>query len=299
MLQALQKSGYLFLIVCANLLFVGCEPSFDPIQENDRYYSLFGYLNASADTQFVRVEELRDSLATGALRNLDAEVTLTNTSTGQSVIMEDSLFEYPKGVAHNFFTTMDINPNQEYKLVVNGPAGTSSVEVKIPDTFPEPDLLDPPDEDPFVIVRGIDRLVGAKMIYNSCQNCICGAPETSPPPCPEVPFIRSMEFYSLEDTTSFPNGTIRVPIDSLDNRQEIETEYPASREFTITSYKLMIAAGTDQWPDFIALDDEAAALPNVATNVTGGTGFVGGIVSDTLTIGTQSSFPCRKCPEQD
>lgn len=298
MLRTSHNSCCLFLLICASLL-AGCEPSFDPIQENDRYYSMFGYLNASADTQFVRIEELRDSLATGAVKKLDAEVTLTNTSTGQTAVMQDSLFEYPKGVAHNFFTTMDIVPNEKYELVVNGPAGTSSAEVTIPDVFPKPEYMDPPDEDPFVILRDIDRLVGAKMIYKSCMDCICQPPETSPPPCPEDPLIREMDFYSLPDTTRFSNGIIRVPIDSLENRLEIEMEYPTTRDFTITAYKLMVAAGTDQWPDFISLDDEAAALPDIATNVEGGTGFVGGIVSDTLTIGTQSSLPCRKCPEQN
>jgi len=299
MVQANHNVGTLLLISCISLLYIGCEPSFDPIHENDRHYSVFGYLNASADTQFVRIEKLRDSLATGTLTKLDATVTLTNTSTGQTVTMQDSLFEYPQGRAHNYYTTMEIVPNGSYKLVVKGPAGTSSVDVEIPDVFPEPQLLDPPDEDPFVVVRGIERLVGAKIIYNSCVNCICGSPATDPPPCPAKPYIREMDFYSLADTTSFDNGIIRVPIDSLEDRQEIEMEYPPNREFTITNYRMMIAAGTDQWPDFIALDQEAAGLPDVATNVEGGTGFLGGIISDTLTIGTQSDFPCRKCPEQD
>lgn len=299
MLQTDNSAGILLVISCIVLLGIGCEPSFDPIQENDRHYSVFGYLNASADTQFVRIEKLRDSLATGTLPNLDAEVTLTNTSTGESVLMQDSLFEYPQGQAHNFYTTFEIDPGGSYELVVEGPAGTSSVEVDIPDDFPEPELLEPPNEEPYVVVRGIERLVGAKIIYNSCMDCICGSPATNPPPCPAKPYIREMDFYSLVDTTSFANGIIQVPIDSLEDREKIEMEYPPNRTFTITNYKMMIAAGTEQWPDFITLGQEAVGLPDVATNVKGGTGFLGGIVSDTLTIGTQSSFPCRKCPEQD
>lgn len=299
MLRVRYYTRTFFILCCTALLYGGCEPSFDPIQENDRYYSIFGYLNASADTQYVRIEKLRDSLATGTLTNLDAEVTLTNMSTGQTVTMQDSLFEYVQGWAHNFYTTMAINPNGKYKLVVDGPAGTSNVEVRIPDTFPEPELLEPPEKDPFVVVRGIERLVGAKLIYKSCLDCICGPLAISPPACPADPFIRTMEFYALPDTASFTNGIIHVPIDSLEDRMEIELEYPETREFTITNYKMVIAAGTDQWPDYIELGQEAVGLPNVATNVEGGTGFLGGIISDTLTIGTQSSLPCRRCPEQD
>ena len=286
----------LLLALTTIMVYHGCDASLDPIQENDQYYSIFGYLDASADTQFVRIELLRDSMFTGAPSNINAEVTLTNTTTGQSSRMQDSVFSYADGKAHNYYTTMDIEPNEMYRLEVNGQGGSSSAEVQIPGTFPKPVLVDDPEIGLYVEVKNIDRLVGVKLIYNSCVNCICEAPPP-PPPCPEDPFIREMDFYYLPDTTNFSSQEVRVPIDSLDDREVIAEEYPPSRDFTITNYELMVAAGTDQWPDFMNLSDEALAIPDVASNVEGGTGFLGGIVSDTLTIGSESDYACRACPE--
>ena len=49
-------------------------------------------------------------------------------------------------------------------------------------------------------------------------------------------------------------------------------------------YDVVVAAGMPSWPNFVEFDDEAIALPNVGSNIECGTGFVGGIVSDTLNI---------------
>jgi hypothetical protein len=57
LLSRLGAAATVLLIIAA-----GCDPTVDSFQENEFHYSLFGILNASADSQFVRVEPLRDGL---------------------------------------------------------------------------------------------------------------------------------------------------------------------------------------------------------------------------------------------
>jgi len=130
----------LFLFLIAFLLVIGCDQTFEPLQENDKYhFSIFGYLDVSADTQWVRVSPARQQL------NLPPEVpemrvTLEHLESGETVVMNDSLFSRTSGFNYiNFYTNMDIEPGETYKVKAERPDGRSSnVTISTPDNFPTP-----------------------------------------------------------------------------------------------------------------------------------------------------------------
>lgn len=274
----------LVLATAVVLLFSSCEPAFAPIEQNNRTFTVFGYLNASADTQFVRLEYLRDSMATDTPTQLDAEVTLTNVETGQTATLQDSLFSYyQSGRAHNYYTTMDISPNQSYEFQIQGHGASSSAEVTIPSRFPKPNLFRPGG---YVEVRDIGRLIAVKTLYHTCQNCggLGG--------CPTEPFINTDSFLHLQDTVHLEENLIKAGYHPEKDLSTIGEGYPRGKTFTVVRSEVIVAAGTPQWPDFLTIDEEAAALPHVASNIEGGVGLLGGIVTDTLTIETNSPEPC-------
>lgn len=265
----------LFAFICAVLLYTGCEPSFNPIKKNDRYFSVFGYLNASADTQYVRIEKLRDGMATNAPGTLDVEVTLKNMETGQSEFLQDSLFHYyQQGNAHNFYTSMEINPTQKYRLEVDGEEGTSSAEVEIPDSFPEPEVLVNDDFRTEIKMSRINKLIAVKTIFHTCTGDLgCGC--TKP----------TRYIYShLNDTLQMNDGSVKASINLLDEKKKIFRNFPPNENYYIVRYDIVVAEGMPSWPDFANLDPEMVALPHMATNINGGVGYLAGIVSDTLNI---------------
>jgi hypothetical protein len=92
---------------------VGCDQSFEPLHlDHDRYFSIYGVLDAAADTQWIRVMPVRDSAFTAA-GPIDALVTLKNLATGRIVVLEDQPARYTSAdptviedlFAHNFRTT--------------------------------------------------------------------------------------------------------------------------------------------------------------------------------------------------
>jgi len=262
----------ILFIVCTALLNTGCDPSFNPIKQNDRYFSVFGYLNASADTQYVRIEKLRDGMPGETPSDLEAKITLTNVATNQTVTMQDSVYEYYlQGKAHNFYTTMDINPNQKYRLEVNGEEGNSSAELEIPDAFSKPEVLDNSKFQTILKMQGIKRLVGIKTIYQTCQTCSCD--ET----------IR-YTYSNLKDTLYMDDGSVKAEIDLLEEKKKIFLNYPENKDYSILRYDVVVAAGMPSWPNYADLDPEEVILPDVATNVNNGVGYLGGIVSDTLNM---------------
>lgn len=278
-----QIVNFFAVLLAGIFLYSGCEPAFSPIKEDGRDYSIFGFLNASADTQFVRIEQLRDNLFSDAPSDLKIKAKLTNTSTGQSVMMKDSLFHYySDGKAHNYYTTFSIDPAETYRLEIIKEETKASTEVTVPDDFPSPELI-AEDE---LRITGIDRLIGVKMIYSVIAKC------TNPPNrkiCPEEPTINQYGFQHLSDTLHVENGTILASIKQGEDLKQIQTQY-SKQGFIVDKIEVMVAAGSPSWPDFLSLDEETAAVPGTASNIEGGVGLLGGVVTDTILVFKDGSY---------
>lgn len=126
-----------FLFLSAFLLIAGCNQSFQPIKDDpNATFSIYGYLDATADTQWVRVIPARQEV------NMFDEkpemyVTLTDVKTGNSTVMNDSLILSWDG-RHMLvvWTTMDIEPEHSYTLRAERPDGEEShVTVTTPPRF--------------------------------------------------------------------------------------------------------------------------------------------------------------------
>lgn len=80
------KSALSALLFFGSFLFLtSCDPTFEPLGENDRYhFSIYGYLDASADTQWVRVGTAREAID-DVPDPSGITVTLENIQSGETV----------------------------------------------------------------------------------------------------------------------------------------------------------------------------------------------------------------------
>lgn len=120
------------------LLMAACEDDFSPIEPSDLKLSIFGYLDVSADTQWVRVMPIRTTVPSGPSPP-PAVVTLENMETGVVVELRDSLFHFDIGehvgseglYLHNYWTVMPVEPGAEYRLVATPVDGGQTAEAMI------------------------------------------------------------------------------------------------------------------------------------------------------------------------
>lgn len=110
---------------------LSCDDTFSPIEPSQLAFSIFGHLDAAADTQWIRVMPLRPVLVTTP-EPLGFRVTLEQMATGQTVVLRDSAFRFTghnqdvgsEGVfLHNFWTTQTIEPGATYHFSVEGDGG--------------------------------------------------------------------------------------------------------------------------------------------------------------------------------
>lgn len=229
---------------------------------------MFGYLDASADTQWVRIMPVRDSLFYQP-DEIDAIVTLEELETGKTVTLNDSLFHFSNNrYAYNFWTTQSLEPSNTYHLKAERSDGAAShATVTLPADFPTPiaHIWEPDDFTPDRIdIKGVEKLVDAQVIYQT-QN------------------KRSLISF-IQDTVIVPDGSYQVLIQPWINYESIGTTLDM---ISNENLKIYVAAATSEFPDFATIDEIIITFPGGVSNVENGTGYVGGIVSKTI--------PYRSC----
>jgi len=114
----------LAVCLCVAALVTDCDESFDPTEPSDLSFSVFGYLDASADTQWIRVTPIRPVKVTSE-DPLGITVTLEHLETGRIIELRDSLFRFTSSdstvgsegaYVHNFWTPEPIEPGASYRF---------------------------------------------------------------------------------------------------------------------------------------------------------------------------------------
>ena len=240
----------------------GCEAPLDPVAPSDLAYSLSGYLDASADTQWVRVEPFGASAVAARLEGaLPADVYL-GLPDGSRVPMAQDVRAFVTGPAHLFWTTEDVEPGRTYRVEVEGHGGDRAVAtVAVPDV----DALDIRLTDGLihcptaVFVDGVEFLVDVQSRYT-----VGGSG-------------RSFRFSKAESFTEVADGSTRASIYFGDDAALMGV--PLLPWQSGVSMEVFVAVGTDEWLAPSELSLEAALSHAGSGRIEGGVGFVGGVVT--------------------
>jgi len=272
----------LCFILCGIILLTGCNETFQPLEENSTSpFSIFGFLDASVDTQWVRVSPLREQLDSFTEKP-EMEITLENLSNGKSTAMADTLIRFfsPSGInAPNAWTTMKLDFGQTYRLEAKRPDGaTSSAVVTTPENFPTPRLEVTGFSFDRLVIRGAEPLVD---VQSRWFYCIVNGGQR---------FDRLVIIPYIERVEKRGPGEFVLNINTVQERRRVNEQFkpPANAEVELLGRQIFVAVAGPEWDNSIrSFNDLRYALPDEASNVENGVGYVIGIVS--------KSIPYKNC----
>ncbi len=263
------RNSLLAACLAGGLIFGGCTEAFEPFQENDLYFSIYGYLDAAADTQFVAVTPLRKLVSADA-GPIDAAVMLEHLETGRTTSWRDSLFRFSNGsVGHVFWSKEPVEPGHNYRFTVTRSDGaTTATTVRMPASFPDPELRTnlipfsplPPPRLQNIGLLGIEKLVDLRIVYT----------------------LRTEEGGVSDPVTlSYVDKMRRSSENRLglafDAYEDVNSLFAGSCPQVLTATDI-VGGGTSDWPDFFRLDDEMLADPDLTGDIRNGMGFLGGAI---------------------
>jgi hypothetical protein len=262
----------LFLSVCCFLILYGCDQTFQPISDNGNFtFSIYGYLDASADTQWVRITPARKQLA--AFQEVpEMHVTLTHLETGNTTVMNDSLQPFGQGFnVLNVWTTMDIEPEQSYKLWARRSDGAEShVTVTIPPDFPTPVLYTNENgASGDLHFNGVERVADVQTLWKEKRR--------------RVPYRQYVRKNPTPENNYSENSYIVGLLVGWDMRYFYGTPPPQFDPLQLEPRQVFVASGGPEWNEEIpSLSDLEYATIVGISNVEGGVGYLVGILSKTI-----------------
>lgn len=270
----------ILVIIVLGGSFSSCDNSFNPIAGNIvDSYSIFGYLDAGADTQWVRIMPIRATI-TSNLDSLDAKVMLYEEG-GASTEMTPRMFNFSNIVGDsvivwNYWTDFDIKPNTNYHLVVERPNGEqTTVTVRTPNGA---DSLTA--DGATVIIDGAPNLVDLRIKWTIRDNRT-GEIESFSLTNYGSLRLRQDDYFRFEVR---PNDNF-LNIGKIMGYYESDEWYRASINGDIEVLKtqlVAISAGPD-WIDFYDLTREEISIQSInESNIQNGVGYLVGAFSEEI-----------------
>ncbi len=255
---------------------MNCEYTFEPLQESDYVFSMYGYLDLYSGYQWIRVSPVRETVISFG-DSSDTRVTLKRESTG--VVSDLPGYKFTRFVDGkqvyywNYLSEDSLHGGEEYTLTATNSGGESShATVKIPKEFPLPvsQHFDGTRFSSLVTGSGVEKFVILERVY--MMNTASG--------------LRLVRITEIDENmvTIDQNGNFRIVLN--DNGKVSDALGNAAVRVSVNDAYMIIVSGNESWPE-LAESDEAAALLDVQRNVSNGLGVVAGVAARSISL-----LPC-------
>jgi len=262
------------LAIGFSLFTTGCEDSVNPFIEDDRFFSIYGYLDTGSDQQYARVVPLRTLIGASDDTTIDAVVTTTARESGQTVAWRDSVIQFNNGITgHVFHAPFRPVPGWTYDFVVERSDGaTTRAATTIPlapNVIINPPLTVVTNTRQIVLWEDIDFAPFRVEVWYRFINAR-----------PNEPFLNAVLTY-----TDAKFGTIRpegfeVNVLLTNDRKEVADALGVSEDarLALLGVGMRVTMSDEQWrPPNGVFDPEVLVQPGTFTNVENGFGFIGSV----------------------
>lgn len=133
-MSAHPKYGALVAALLTALVSLGCEEAVNPVALTEEAFSLYGFLDPTADRQAVRVFSIDGVLENTRAEPMDAVFKTRNLVTGDELVWRDSIITFDnRSVGHVFVGDFQPGFDTPYELTVTSSDGRQTrVDIRTP-----------------------------------------------------------------------------------------------------------------------------------------------------------------------
>ena len=268
------------------LATAGCEESVDAITGTEIPFTIWGFLDSAADTQYVRVFEVADQLIPDRDAKIDARVFSTNRTTGQRREWMYERVHFDSLITGHFFRA-PFRPQHEdrYLLeVVRSDGETASAEVTVP---PAANFTLETGESsvtiPVFIEGNVPNLIGLRVTYHAIN---VPPPQAWPQGTPVAAAVQLPVIVSYDDRVERIPGGWRFTIDMDRDFEIVRRAYQINCLITdpeesapdvwLRKMEFSGLIADSAWaPPGGVFDANVLSVPGTFSNVKNGYGFFG------------------------
>ena len=263
---------------------VACETSFEPFADSGLSFTLLGFLDTDADTQFVRVIPLRPVVDRIYSPEIDASVRSIDLANGQATAWRDSLVRFSDSTyGHVFWAPFRATPEHEYRIEVERSDGALTwAQTRVPLRPGHPDsvygaLNETADFAP-LFWPGVTEVIEADVRYDitpfDCNTLF-----------PARRIDRRILYQGRARGTRSAGDVWRFDLDLWNDRDTLAAM--AGKPFSLCArlnglWVRLASPSAEFDPPGGVWDREVLIQPGTISNVSGGLGFVGSVARTTV-----------------
>lgn len=115
------------LLLSFLFIVVSCDNNFEPLSKDGISHSVYGFLDFDADTNYIRVNDLKKPLLERDFTPFTGMVTLEHLESGSSEELSDSMIVFNEIAAFNFLSMLPVFPDNTYRLTLADTEGNSTI----------------------------------------------------------------------------------------------------------------------------------------------------------------------------
>lgn len=268
------------------LATAGCEESVDAITGTDIPFTIWGFLDSAADTQYVRVFEVADELIPDREAGIDARVFSTHLATGKRLEWTYERVHFDSLISGHFFMA-PFRPEYEARYlleVVRSDGETARVELTVPPAAQF--TLDSGESSvqiPVFIDGDVPNLIGLRVTYHAIN---VPPPQAWPQGSPVAPAVQLPVIVSYDDRVERIPGGWRFTIDIAGDFEIVRAAYQinclitdpeeSAPDIWLRKVEFSGLLADSSWsPPGRVFDANLLAVPGTFSNVQNGYGFFG------------------------
>ena len=256
--------------MAATIYSSGCSTELEPFAPADITFTILGYLDTDADTQYVRIVPLRKVVQRDERDSIDARVTTTHIETGETETWTHNLIRFAdSSYGHMFSSALDVRPGGTYNIDVRRSDGASaSAQTRVPERPGDPDSVFGAQNESGSFAPlywpGVTRVIDLDVTYTFVSGAVT--------------------FRYVDDDLGYaPTSTDwRIDLKYEDDRREISRIFGSGR-LPLLSVHVRLATPSLDWepPDGV-WDRDVLIQPGTFSNVDGGLGWFGSVSRTTV-----------------
>ena len=271
----LQHTTFPALLALTICFIAGCSEEVNPLVEEPRPFTVYGYLDPTSSLQVVRVFPIGEKIQELADRPLDAVVTTYDLATGEQHNWKDSLVTFVSGEQGHIFVARFMPAyERSYRLEVTRSDGvTSRATVTVPSyvRLAPPPLTISNTIVPFVLETTAEpNIVQAEMRYLAAA---------LQPPTEPGPIFHPVNISYRGEEKPAASG-LQIEVDVREDYRIVQAEFDRNcltTEFiAVRKMDFVVFIGDEAWvPPGNVFDPEVLVEPGLFSNIENGLGFFG------------------------
>ena len=133
------KTGTFLLL--ALFILKSCEQNFDPFEDGEAAFSVYGSLSIDQTPNYIRIKDLHEAFIEDSTYSYNYDVTFENLTNDTTYALRDTIIDFGGLKTHNLILDDLLKPKRKYRITIENDDGAKTQSIATTPGIAEPEVI--------------------------------------------------------------------------------------------------------------------------------------------------------------